>query len=93
MLVTGVGRRVEPMQAFKQAALALVVMLEARGLCNRRAECLAAYREHVPEANLYDSALDLVHNLRSRGVEVGVIADGRPAAHIPSFIMGAVCNG
>lgn len=54
------------------------MVLERHGLLERKAECLAAYRNHAPIISLYDGALELIRTLRDREVRVGIITDGRP---------------
>ena len=43
----------------------------------RKEECLEAYREQIPEIMLYDGVVDLILELKSRGIKVGIITDGR----------------
>lgn len=40
--------------------------------------CLSVYREHSPDIKLYDGAVELLEELRSRGIKTGIITDGRP---------------
>lgn len=42
-----------------------------------KAECLEIYRNQLPDISLYDGAVELISNLKSKGVKVGIITDGR----------------
>ena len=44
----------------------------------KKKECLDIYRNQFPEINLYDGADELLRNLRSSGIKIGIITDGRP---------------
>ena len=52
-------------------------MLNELGCMGRKEECLEAYREQIPEIMLYDGVVDLILELKSRGIKVGIITDGR----------------
>ena len=41
-------------------------------------ECLKIYREHEPDITLNDGVKELIDSLRSEGVKIGIITDGRP---------------
>ena len=43
-----------------------------------KAECLRAYRGHMPEIKLYDGVLEMLADLRAKGIKLGIITDGRP---------------
>ena len=36
------------------------------------------YRLHKPRICLYDGVLDMLENLRNKGIKIGIITDGRP---------------
>ena len=42
-----------------------------------KAECLEVYRNQMPDITLYDGAIELIEKLKSKGVRVGIITDGR----------------
>lgn len=65
-------------QAFEDGKPAIDHVLEQAGLQDRKAACLAAYRDHDPDIHLYPGAAELLAELRSRGVKLGIITDGRP---------------
>lgn len=44
----------------------------------KKAECLNAYREHLPDIKLYDSFVRLLDDLKRANVKIGIITDGRP---------------
>lgn len=52
-------------------------LLNELGCIERKEECLEAYREHIPEIKLYDGVVDLILELKSKGIKVGIITDGR----------------
>ena len=64
--------------AFLDGEPALDVALGRRGLIGRKGECLDEYRCHVPRIALYDGVIAMIRDLRSKGIKVGVITDGRP---------------
>lgn len=39
--------------------------------------CLCVYRNQIPEINLYDGVEDMLGRLRTRGIKLGIITDGR----------------
>ena len=41
-------------------------------------EALRVYREHMPSIRLYDGVMDMIEDLKARGIKVGIITDGRP---------------
>ena len=65
-------------QAFEEGKPAIDTMLEEENLQHRKAECLAAYRDHKPQICLYDGMKELLIGLRARGIKLGVVTDGRP---------------
>ena len=52
-------------------------LLNELGCMGRKEECLEAYREQIPEITLYDGVVDLILELKSKGIKVGIITDGR----------------
>lgn len=40
--------------------------------------CLETYRSHYPTISLYPTAIELIHDLKDRGIRLGLITDGRP---------------
>ena len=45
---------------------------------DKKAECLGIYREQMPEIELYEGVKELLERLKAKGIEVGIITDGRP---------------
>ena len=41
-------------------------------------ECLLAYRQQVPEIHLYEGVMEMLIELRGKGLKLGIITDGRP---------------
>ena len=41
-------------------------------------KALSIYRSHKPDIHLYEGVTELVTELKSRGIKVGIITDGRP---------------
>ncbi len=62
---------------FENGKPAIDELLNELGRMERKKECLEMYREHVPEIRLYDGVVDLILELKSKGIKVGVITDGR----------------
>ena len=62
---------------FEKGRPAIDEVLRDLGCMNRKAECLEAYREQIPEIILYDGVTDLISELKSKGVKIGIITDGR----------------
>lgn len=48
------------------------------GETDKQAECLKVYREQIPEITLYDGVVEMIHDIKSKGIKVGIITDGRP---------------
>lgn len=62
---------------FENGKAAIDELLNELGCAEKKEECLEAYREHVPEITLYDGVSELIQNLISKGIKVGIITDGR----------------
>lgn len=62
---------------FENGKPAIDELLNELGCVEKKAECLEAYREHIPEITLYDGVSGLIQNLISKGIKVGIITDGR----------------
>lgn len=62
---------------FENGKLAIDELLNELGCIGRKEECLEAYREQIPEITLYDGVVDLILELKSKGIKVGIITDGR----------------
>lgn len=62
---------------FENGKPAIDELLNELGCIGRKEECLEAYREQIPEITLYDGVVDLILELKSKGIKVGIITDGR----------------
>ena len=62
---------------FDNGKPAIDELLNELGCIERKEECLEAYREQIPEITLYDGVVDLILELKSKGIKVGIITDGR----------------
>ncbi len=64
--------------AFLAGLPALDTVLKELGRLDEKEKCLTVYRKHKPMIKPYDGVLSLIERLKSRGVFVGIITDGRP---------------
>lgn len=62
---------------FEKGKPAIDELLNELGCAERKTECLEAYREQIPEITLYDGVANLISELKSKGIKVGIITDGR----------------
>lgn len=62
---------------FENGKPAIDELLNELGCMENKEDCLKAYREHVPEITLYDGAEEQIFELKSKGIKVGIITDGR----------------
>lgn len=62
---------------FKNGKPAIDELLNELGCVEKKAECLEVYREQIPEITLYDGVSELIQKLKSKGIKVGIITDGR----------------
>lgn len=60
------------------AAIDKVLLDEGIYTAELKERCLSAYRSHLPEIKLYDGVAEMLSFLRSKGIKLGVITDGRP---------------
>lgn len=63
---------------FEDGKPAIDAYLEEIGEEEKKTECLAVYREQIPEITLYDGVVELIKDLKNRGIKIGIITDGRP---------------
>lgn len=63
---------------FEDGKLAIDNLLKELSRESEKAECLYIYRNHKPSIRLYDGVSELIAKLRSKGIKVGIITDGRP---------------
>ena len=63
---------------FENGSPAIDELLKEIGRENERETALAVYRCHKPKIKLYETAKEVLLQLRSSGKKVGIITDGRP---------------
>ncbi len=63
---------------FESGKPAIDELLKELQCMEEKAEVLKVYREHTPDIHLYTGALDMIRELQSRGIKIGIITDGRP---------------
>ncbi len=64
-------------QYFEQGKRAVDEYLAEINKSDLKDKCLEIYRNHIPEISLYDGVLELIESLKSKGIKVGIITDGR----------------
>lgn len=64
-------------KAFEEGKPAIDAYLAAVGRGSEKTACLEVYREHTPEIKLREGAAELLTALKSKGVKIGIITDGR----------------
>lgn len=63
---------------FEEGKPAIDCYLEEIGKLDRKEICLDIYRKQMPQIQLYEGVLELLHSLQSKNVKIGIITDGRP---------------
>ncbi len=63
---------------FEKGEKAIDAYLEEIGCSEKKEECLSIYREHEPSITLYEGVVETFAKLRSEGIKIGIITDGRP---------------
>ena len=63
---------------FEDGKPAIDELLKGLGREAEKAECLNIYRYHKPDIHLYDGVVELLEELRAKGIKIGIITDGRP---------------
>ena len=63
---------------FEEGKPAIDELLKELGRENEKAEVLEVYRSHKPDIHPYPEVDDLIADLKTKGVKVGIITDGRP---------------
>lgn len=63
---------------FEAGKPAIDELLKELGRESEKAESLEVYRNHEPELHLFDGARETIEELKSKGIKVGIITDGRP---------------
>lgn len=63
---------------FEQGKPAIDELLMQIGRTEEKKMVLSVYREHKPNIHLYDGVEDMLVQLKSAGIKIGIITDGRP---------------
>ena len=63
---------------FQAGKPAIDELLKELGRQNEKAEALEAYRSHKPDIHPYPGVVEMIEELKSKGIKVGIITDGRP---------------
>jgi HAD superfamily hydrolase (TIGR01549 family) len=63
---------------FEAGKPAIDELLKELGRENEKAEVLEVYRSHQPDIHLYPGVAEMIVDLKSKGIKVGIITDGRP---------------
>lgn len=63
---------------FEQGKMAIDELLKEVHRENEKNAVLAIYRNHKPDIHLYDWVMENIEKLKSKGIKVGIITDGRP---------------
>lgn len=64
-------------KAFEEGKPAIDAYLATVGRESEKAACLEVYREHTPDIKLREGAAELLKVLKSKGIKIGIITDGR----------------
>ena len=67
-------------EAFENGKVAIDTVLSDEGIYTDelKNKCLATYRSHLPEIELYVGVSEMLTSLRAKGIKLGIITDGRP---------------
>ena len=65
-------------QWFENGQAAIDRYLAEIGQPEQKEACLRVYREHMPQITLNDGVLEQISQLKSEGIKLGIITDGRP---------------
>lgn len=74
----GVGYEDQLWKYFEEGKPAIDELLKVIGREREKEKVLAVYRSNTPNIHLYDGVINLLQDLRSKGLKVGIITDGRP---------------
>lgn len=67
----------ELLDFFNNKNQAIDLLLNKYNKNNYKTVCLDMYREHIPNIHLYDGVLELIKELKSNKIKLGIITDGR----------------
>lgn len=63
---------------FENGKPAIDAYLEEIGEMDKKDECLDIYRNQIPDITLYKGVNNMILELKTKGIKIGVITDGRP---------------
>ena len=63
---------------FEAGKPAIDELLKELGLENEKAKVLEVYRSHKPDIHPYHGVVEMIEELKTKGIKVGIITDGRP---------------
>ena len=63
---------------FESGRLAIDACLKEVSRETEKEECLRIYRTHQPDIHLYKGVTEQIEGLKKRGIQVGILTDGRP---------------
>ena len=63
---------------FEAGKAAIDELLKDLGRESEREEALRIYRSHNPDIHLYPGVVEMIENLKAKGIKIGIITDGRP---------------
>ena len=63
---------------FEEGKPAIDELLKELGRENEKTEVLEIYRSHKPAIHLYPGVDEMIEELKTKGIKVGIITDGRP---------------
>ena len=63
---------------FESGKHAIDELLKECGLEDKKETAISVYRSHQPDIHLYPGVAEMIKELKSRGIKVGIITDGRP---------------
>ncbi len=69
----------------KRSAIDHVLLSEGIFTEDLKSRCLHAYRYNIPDIQMYDGVEEMLTDIRSRGIFIGLITDGRPEGQRAKF--------
>lgn len=64
--------------AFQEGKPAIDTVLKGMERMDIKYKCLHIYRHHIPTIKPYDGVIEMIKTLKSKGLFIGIITDGRP---------------
>ncbi len=67
-------------QAFENGENAIDFVLKEKNIFTEelKVECIKEYRYQIPDISLYDGVSEILKRIKSKGIKLGMITDGRP---------------